>query len=109
MDDDANRDRVDADLLALTHGDPARARVLREALQHLRRDNQPELRELAEEVLAGRTRVRAAMLSDTYAGALAERREAFVDWYKQLSPAELQQQRDEARAQLDELRERSDR
>jgi hypothetical protein len=98
-------DAVAAELLEVSRGDPGRARLLRESLRRLAdQGDQPELRELARDVLGGRTTLRAAMESPAYRGALGQRMDAFLDWYRKLSPEERKAQEKAGREQLDQLR-----
>jgi hypothetical protein len=81
-------------------GSSRRARVLRDALETMARDGSPELRELATEVLAGRTTLRQAMLSGAYSEQVAAAGERFAAWYNDLDPAERQTYLDAGRAAL---------
>jgi hypothetical protein len=96
---------VARELLDVSRGDPGRARMLRESLRRLAdHGEQPELREMARDVLAGRTTLRAAMQAQAYRGPLGEQVTKFLDWYRNLSPEERTRQEAAGRQQLDRLR-----
>ncbi|MFG2782649.1 hypothetical protein ACGFY7_33020 [Streptomyces prunicolor] len=94
----------DADLMDITGGDQARARSLRKALQKLADDRAPDdpLRELAREVLSGRTGLREAARVPAYAEALGDRMVQGFREYDSLSPGERVDQEAAARAYLAE-------
>ncbi|MGX9888696.1 hypothetical protein [Streptomyces sp. NPDC002276] len=92
----------DADLMDITGGDQARARSLRKALQKLADDNAPDdpLREMARDVLSGRTGLREAARVPSYAEALSDRMVQGFREYDRLSPDERVNQEAAARAHL---------
>ncbi|WP_051741653.1 hypothetical protein [Streptomyces xylophagus] len=94
----------DADLMNLTGGDQARARSLRKALQKLADDRAPDdpLREMAREVLSGRTGLREAARVPSYAEALGDRMVQGFRGYERLSLDERVNQEAAARAYLAE-------
>lgn len=104
---DDERQIGDADLTDITHGDQVRARALRKALQNLSKSEQagPVLREMAGEVLSGRTGLREAMRNGAYAEALGERLSEARRKFEQLPPEELEAQKEAARSFLDAQRE----
>ncbi|MET7483182.1 hypothetical protein [Streptomyces sp. NPDC005538] len=97
----------DADLMDITGGDQARARSLRKALQTLAHDRAPDdpLREMAREVLNGRTGLREAARVPAYAEALGDRVARGFREYNSLSPEERGNQEAAARAYLAEQQE----
>jgi len=94
----------DADLMNITGGDQARARSLRKALQKLADDRAPDdpLREMAREVLSGRTGLREAARVPAYAEALGDRMVRGFREYDSLSLGERTDQEAAARAYLAE-------
>ncbi|MFJ2892924.1 hypothetical protein ACIO53_43565 [Streptomyces sp. NPDC087305] len=94
----------DADLMNITGGDQARARSLRKALQKLAHDRAPDdpLREMAREVLSGRTGLREAARVPSYAEALGDRMVQGFRKHDSLSPGERAAQEAAARAYLAE-------
>jgi hypothetical protein len=74
--------------LGVPAGSSRHDRVLRDALETMAVRGSPELRELATEVLAGRTTLRQAMLSGAYSEQVAAAGERFAAWYSNLDPAE---------------------
>lgn len=94
----------DADLMNITGGDRARARSLRKALQKLADDHAPDdpLREMAREVLSGRTGLREAARIPAYAEALGDRMVQGFREYDRLSPGERAGQAAAAQAYLAE-------
>jgi hypothetical protein len=85
-------------------GDQARARSLRKALQKLADDRAPDdpLREMAREVLSGRTGLREAARVPSYAEALGDRMVQGFREYDRLSLDERVNQEAAARAYLAE-------
>jgi hypothetical protein len=67
---------------------PGLAQAVRGALEIMAGSDSPELRELATEVLAGRTTLRRAMLSGAYRDQVSTAGERFAEWYCELDPAE---------------------
>ncbi|MGP3981265.1 hypothetical protein [Streptomyces sp. KR80] len=104
---DDERQIGDADLTNITGGDEVRARALRKTLQKLAGSEQagPALQEMAREVLAGRVGLREAMRINSYAEALGERVAQAREAYEQLSPEELERQKEEAQRFLEAQRE----
>nr|WSY52504.1 hypothetical protein OG999_21870 [Streptomyces sp. NBC_00886] len=94
----------DADLMSITGGNQARARSLRKALQKLADDRAPDdpLREMAREVLSGRTGLHEAARVPAYAEALGDRMVQGFREYDSLSPDERVNQEAAARAYLAE-------
>jgi len=92
----------DADLMNITGGDQARARSLRKALQKLADGRAPDdpLREMAREVLSGRTGLREAARVPSYAEALGDRMVQGFREYDRLSLDERANQEAAARAYL---------
>ncbi|MEV6545014.1 hypothetical protein [Streptomyces sp. NPDC051665] len=92
----------DADLMNITGGDQARARSLRKALQKLADDRAPDdpLREMAREVLSGRTGLREAARVPAYAEALGDRMVQGFREHDSLSPDERANQEAAARTYL---------
>ena len=94
----------DADLMNITGGDQTRARSLRKALQKLADDRAPDdpLREMAREVLSGRTGLREAARVPSYAEALGDRMVQGFREYDRLPLDERVNQEAAARAYLAE-------
>jgi len=93
------------EILDIARGDPGRARLLTESLRHLaEQDARPELRELAQQVLAGRSTLRQTMMSGVYREALGQRMDVFLQWYRGLTPQERARQEAAGREQLERLR-----
>ncbi|WHT19016.1 hypothetical protein N8J89_38980 [Crossiella sp. CA-258035] len=85
--------------------DPARAKALRQSLERLAAGaGGSALAEMANDVLTGRSDLRTAVLSGTYAEALNSRVQQFSTWYQGLSEQEKEEQTERARAHLDQLR-----
>jgi hypothetical protein len=89
------------DPFGLVRDDPRLARVLRRAFEGMAEAGPPELRELAAEVLAGRTTLRQAMLSGAYREQVATAGARFAAWYQALDPAEREACRAAGRATLE--------
>ncbi|MCK1794515.1 hypothetical protein MTQ01_00415 [Streptomyces sp. XM4193] len=96
----------DSDLTGLTGGDEARARALRKSLQRLAGGEHVSapLREMANEVLAGRIGLRQAMHIDSYSEALGEQVARGSREYQELPPEEVARQKEAAEEYLAEQR-----
>ncbi|MGX6601770.1 hypothetical protein ACWKSP_06485 [Micromonosporaceae bacterium Da 78-11] len=100
-------DPADQPTIAVAHGDPALARHLRQSLEVLRdRSEDREFRDLVDDVLHGRTDLRDAYSSATFAAGLDTHVEQFAERYEELSPEERQRLAEQGRRSLDTLRER---
>lgn len=87
-------------------GDPALSRHLRNCLKVLRdRTDNPEFRELADDILAGRRSLREAATSPAFAQALNPQVEQFAQRYEQLSDDERERFAAEGERQFAEQRE----
>lgn len=76
-----------AELLDITAGDTSLARMLEGSLHRLASGRAgPLLAELADDVLHGRMRLRAAASSTMYGAALSDAVHHFQHWYDQLDP-----------------------
>jgi hypothetical protein len=92
---------VERDLASLAHGDPGVTRVLRRALQRLATGIAgDELREMANEVLAGRAGLRSLALSGAYGVHLNRGLERFLEDYAALSPEQQRELRETGRRQI---------
>lgn len=96
----------DADLTDLTGGDEARARALRKSLQRLAGGEHVSapLREMANEVLAGRIGLRDAMRINSYSEALGEQVAQGSREYQELPPEEVERQKQAAEEYLEAQR-----
>ena len=96
------QEQVERELLDLAHGNRGQANLVAGVLRQLAdQDLEPDLREMAHEVLDGRTTLRKAVTSGAYSAALTPQLDAFLQWYRQAGPEERQAQMDVARAQFD--------
>lgn len=106
MSDPEADERVEREIHSVAHGDPGVARALRQAMERLAGGAAgDELREMADEVLAGRVGLRRAVLSRAYGEHLAAGLRAFAEQMERLSPQERQELREAGRARLRQLAE----
>lgn len=97
----AYEEAVERDLASVAHGDPGVTRVLRQALQRLSGGVAgDELREMANDVLAGRAGLRTLALSRAYGAHLEGGLERFLEYYATLSPEQRRELRDAGRRQV---------
>jgi hypothetical protein len=84
-------DPIDDELSRMV-GNPKVAKAIKEGLERLGKGaGGPELQEMAEELLAGRTSLRTVGSSSAYAAQLSSAAAAFAKWRAGLSPEELQE------------------
>ncbi|MGX6606540.1 hypothetical protein ACWKSP_31120 [Micromonosporaceae bacterium Da 78-11] len=84
-------------------GNPRITRAVKSSLEHLSTETaSPELAEMARELLAGRTDLRAAASSSAYATQLTEAAEGFRKWQADLSPEERAELERTTREQVDD-------
>ncbi|MGK5681328.1 hypothetical protein [Actinoplanes sp. URMC 104] len=96
-------DDPDAPTLAVAHGNRALARHLRQSLEVLReRSDNHDFRQLVDNVLAGRTNLRDAYTTPTFAAGINFHVEQFAQRYEQLSPEQRADLTDQGRQRLDE-------
>jgi hypothetical protein len=101
---------VGEDLVEITAGDRARARVLRESLRRLADGaGGAELQEMARDVVDGRVEFRTAMLSSAYSAAILEKARSFATWFDDLSSDEREAQVALGREALRNVQEQLDR
>ncbi|MEV6930824.1 hypothetical protein AB0M46_40920 [Dactylosporangium sp. NPDC051485] len=94
------------ELTSVAHGDPGVARALRQALDRLAGGAAgDDLREMADDVLAGRIGLRQAVLSRAYGEHLQTGLRAFTEYLDNLSPQERQDLREAGRARIRQLAE----
>ncbi len=99
-------ERVPRDLLDVAHGDRGAARLLYGSLRQVAEHaGQPELREMAREVLSGRITLRQAVQSDAYREVLSGRLGEFMAWYRNLDPQERDEQVAAVRRRVAQIRE----
>ncbi|MBM0277427.1 hypothetical protein [Micromonospora tarensis] len=97
QDDDLHRD------LTRMAGNAALASEVRDSLRRLAASGvSPELAAMAQDVLSGRSSLRAAADSAALAGQLSERIERFQQWQAELTPEEREQFLADARARFGE-------
>ena len=95
-------DQIGQELSQMT-GDPALTRALKNSLTRLRDGaGGPELAEMARDLLDGRTTLRQVTRSGVYTQALLNASAEARQELDELSPEEIQQLADDARAQLRE-------
>lgn len=93
-------------MIDVAGGDPALSRHLRNCLKVLRdRTDNPEFRELADDIMAGRRSLREAVTSPAFAQALNPQVEQFAQRYEQLSADERERLAAEGERQFAEQRE----
>lgn len=93
-------------MLDVAGSDPALSRHLRNCLKVLRdRTDNPEFRELADDILAGRRSLREAVTSPVFARTLNPQVEQFAQRYEQLSAEERERLAAEGERQFAEQRE----
>ncbi|WP_027346543.1 hypothetical protein [Hamadaea tsunoensis] len=92
-------------LTAVAGGDPALARVLRENLRKLAAESSnPAWRELAADVLAGRTDLRTAAASSAYRDLFSDAARRYQSWSAAQAPETLQRLAAAARSSVEHLR-----
>jgi hypothetical protein len=92
------------ELLAMAGGDRGVAEGIRTALERLRDGaGSKEMRDLARDVLDGRTSLRQAGMSDAYAAALRGSLDRLNEWRDEIGEEEYQQQLEQARQRLRSL------
>jgi hypothetical protein len=97
------------DLLHATGGDRARARLLRQVLTRLSQGTGGErLREMADDVLAGRLSLSDAMASPYYGEAVQEQTTEFLEWHQRLSDEERAEHVRRGEAEIERLRDEID-
>jgi hypothetical protein len=100
MDDEA----VERGLREITHDDRGTTRLLRDSLRRLAdQDGATELRDLARDVLAGRTTLRQAALSEAYGPALFRRGGEYARRFRELDADERERLAEEGARRLREL------
>lgn len=93
-------------MIDVAGGDPALSRHLRNCLKVLRdRTDDPEFRELADDIMAGRRGLRDAVASPAFAQAVNPQVERFAQRYEQLSDVERERLAAEGERQFAEQRE----
>ena len=103
--ENVNADVGDEGFLPLVQGNQAEARILRKHLQQLADGGAGTvLREMSQEILAGRISVREAICVPAYAEALGERTRTFREDWERTSPEERAAHEESARAFLEAQR-----
>lgn len=93
-------------MLDVAGGDPALSRHLRNCLKVLRdRTDNPQFRELADDIMAGRRSLRQAFTSPAFAQALNPQVAQFAQRYEQLSTDERERLAAEGQRQFAEQQE----
>ena len=102
MSDDGD-EALDRDLAQLTSS-PATARAIKDGLLRMSKNTAvPELAEMANELLAGRTSLRAIGGSDVYGAQLAEALDKYQRWEAGLTPEEREEMLRKTREHLGDV------
>jgi len=88
--------------------DPATARVLRASLEKLRTGRDPVLRDLAEDILAGRLSLRDVTTSNAALPALRRALGRYTEWQASLSKEEFSKVIDQTQQAIGRLREQAE-
>ncbi|MEV1077020.1 hypothetical protein AB0I98_01970 [Streptomyces sp. NPDC050211] len=89
---DSGRQFDDSELLEMSQGDPAQARLLRKSLETLAAGHGGDaLKEMAQEVLSGRASLRDAANVSAYADQLIEQAAPMAEKWASLSEAEREE------------------
>ncbi|GAA4619487.1 hypothetical protein GCM10023195_88150 [Actinoallomurus liliacearum] len=103
----AKDDALWAELMDVAGGDPARAALVRSSLRSLAAGPvHSPLREMAREVLAGRSGFRAAALSDAYSPSFTTAFQTFCKHYEQTAESKRREVVAKGNTILAKLRER---
>ncbi|MGW1958573.1 hypothetical protein ACWCPI_38550 [Streptomyces sp. NPDC001920] len=99
----------DSELLEMSQGDPAQARLLRKSLETLAAGHGGDaLKEMAQEVLSGRAGLRDAVNVSAYADQLIERAAPMAERWAALSEAQREELAAEGRRAIAAEQERID-
>ncbi|MFE9022303.1 hypothetical protein ACFYNL_27595 [Streptomyces sp. NPDC007808] len=106
---DSGRQFDDSELLEMSQGDPAQARLLRKSLETLAAGHGGDaLKEMAQEVLSGRVGLRDAVNVSAYADQLIERAAPMAEKWASLTEAQREELAAEGRRAIAAEQERID-
>jgi hypothetical protein len=99
----------DSELLEMSQGDPAQARLLRKSLETLAAGHGGDtLKEMAQEVLSGRTGLREAANVSAYSDQLIEQATPMLEKWDSLSEAQREELAAEGRREIEAEQDRID-